>query len=276
MPNTARNQGPDLFTQFTDFIRDEIGVNLSSAKRVMISGRFHKRIVALGLKDFDGYLKWLYETKSFDSERHHIFDAVTTNKTDFFRESEHFDILQEVCIPRFRETGRNRFKAWSAAASTGAEAYTLAMVLAEQARVSPFDWVILGTDINNRVLETARLAIYPEDQLRPLTPAERNRYFLQGTGDYAKAFRVVPELRARVNFTRLNLMDESFPIDSDVDVIFLRNVLIYFTPEDQAALIDRLVHHLAPTGSLFVGHSESMVVRHPALKQIAPAVYNRI
>ncbi|PYF09404.1 chemotaxis protein methyltransferase CheR [Rhodobacter viridis] len=271
-PATRRSA---LFDQFTDFVRLEIGVNLSTAKRTMIEGRFHRHLLELGLKDFDAYLAWLFEEGALDQERDAIFDAITTNKTDFFREPEHFQILRAECLPRFRASGRTRCKIWSAAASIGAEAWTIAIVLAEEARAMPFDWAILGTDINASVLETARRAIYADEMLRPVPPALRARYFLRGQAEYAQSARVVPDLRRRVQFQRLNLMDPAYPVDHDVDVIFLRNVLIYFEPEDQAAVIDRLVTHLDPGGCLFVGHSESMVVRHPALQQIAPAVYRR-
>lgn len=271
-PATRRSA---LFDQFTDFVRLEIGVNLSTAKRTMIEGRFHRRLLELGLKDFDAYLVWLFEEGALDRERDAIFDAITTNKTDFFREPEHFQILRSECLPRFHASGRTRCKIWSAAASIGAEAWTIAVVLAEEARAMPFDWAILGTDINASVLETARRAIYPDEMLRPVPTVLRARYFLRGQAEFAQSARVVPDLRRRVRFQRLNLMDAAYPVDHDVDVIFLRNVLIYFEPEDQAAVINRLVSHLVPGGCLFVGHSESMVVRHPALQQIAPAVYRR-
>lgn len=263
------------FDRFVDFVRDEIGVKLGDTKRTMLESRLRRRIATLGLADFDSYLNWLFDEGALAEEREIIFDAVTTNKTDFFRESEHFDLLSRVCLPEFLASGRQRCKVWSAAASTGLEAYTIAMVLAEAARVTPFDWAVLGTDINTEVLQTARRAIYSADLTQVVPPMLRQRYFLIGHSDFERSVRVAPELRAKVHFQRLNLMDEVYAIDHDVDVIFLRNVLIYFEPADQLRVIDRMAGHLAPGGFLFVGHSESMVVRHPMLTQIAPAVYRR-
>lgn len=264
------------FDRFVEFVRDEIGVKLGASKRVMLEGRLRRHISDLGLPDFDGYLRWLFEEGALDEERQAIFDAVTTNKTDFFREAEHFDILRRLCVPNFQASGRARCKIWSAAASTGVEAYTIAMVLSEMARAHPFDWAVLGTDINAEVLQTARRAIYAADLAQTVPAGLRQRYFRMGHADFQSTLRIVPELRARVRFQPLNLMDDVYAIDHDVDVIFLRNVLIYFEPADQARVIARMVGHLAPGGSLFVGHSEAMVVRHPLLTQIAPAVFQRV
>lgn len=264
------------FERFVAFVRDEIGVKLGDTKRTMLEGRLRRRIAELGLHDFDGYLRWLFDEGGLSEEREAIFDAVTTNKTDFFREAEHFEVLSRVCVPAFLASNRARCKVWSAAASTGLEAYTIAMVLAEAAHSTPFDWAVLGTDINTQVLHTARRAIYPAELLHQVPGALAQRYFRHGHADYAQAVRVAPALRARVQFQRLNLMDEVYAVDHDVDVIFLRNVLIYFEPTDQRRVIDRVARHLVPGGFLFVGHSESMVVRHALLTQIAPAVYQRV
>lgn len=168
------------------------------------------------------------------------------------------------------------FKVWSAAASTGAEAYTAAMVLADRAsRRGDFEWGILGTDINTQVLQQARLATYSDAVIDPVPTSFRDRFLMRGQSGHEGQWRVVPGLRRRVHFQQMNLMDAAYPVDHDLDVIFLRNVLIYFDARTQAEVVRKLVSHLAPQGHLIVGHSESMVVRLAGMTQISPAIYRK-
>jgi chemotaxis protein methyltransferase CheR len=271
-PSTVKSQ----YQRFADLVRDEIGVKLTEAKRQMIEGRLRRRILALGQRGLDDYFRYLFDQGGLAQERDEIFDAVTTNKTDFYREPAHYRLLASDCVPAFRPRGKAMFKVWSAASSTGAEAWTAAFVLADLATERPFEWAILGTDINSKVLEQARLAIYPSDEVHPVSGPVRDRYLMQGRGKRANDWRVAPHIRRRVSFQRLNLMDQSYPVGCDVDVIFLRNVLIYFQPADQAAVIERLARHLIPGGHFFVGHSESMIVQCPTLRQIAPASFIKV
>jgi chemotaxis protein methyltransferase CheR len=264
------------YRRFTDLVHDEIGVKLTESKRMMIESRLRRRMLALGYQELDDYLSFLFDENGLEDERDEIFDAVTTNKTDFFREADHFRALTQDVVPAFRRRGRRLLKLWSAAASTGAEAWTAAFVLAEAAREQPFEWAILGTDINTRVLARARRAIYPTEEISPVPREIRDRYLMRGKAVQSNDWRVVPELRRRAKFQRMNLMDPSWPIDNDIDVIFLRNVLIYFEPERQAAVIDRMSRHLLRGGHFFVGHSESMVVRNPTLRQVAPATFVKV
>jgi chemotaxis protein methyltransferase CheR len=264
------------YRRFTELVRDEIGVKLPASKRLMIESRLRRRMLALGYPGLEDYFRYLFDEDGLKNERDEIFDAVTTNKTDFYREPDHFRVLAEDVVPAFRRRGKRLFKIWSAAASTGAEAWTAAFVLAEAAHGRPFEWAILGTDINTRVLARARLAVYPGEEIRPVPPDIRDRYLMRGRGTRGNDWRVVPELRRRAKFQRLNLMEPSWPVDHDVDVIFLRNVLIYFDTADQAAVVERLTRHLLPGGHLFVGHSESMVVRNASLRQIAPAMFVKV
>ncbi|MEH6776327.1 MAG: protein-glutamate O-methyltransferase [Cereibacter changlensis] len=269
------------FDQLTRLIHEHIGVRLPPSKRQMVEGRLRRRRMALGFGSVDDYFHHLFEQGGLEAELHEILDAVTTNKTDFFREPDHFRLLVDRIVPQtlqHRPMARRRslFKVWSAAASTGAEAFTLAMLLEDlSGRLPDLNYGILGTDINTEVLETARRAIYPVEQMDPVPPAFRTRFLMQGSGSLAGQVRIVPELRQRTRFARMNLMDPQYTVDRDIDVIFLRNVLIYFDPADQARVIARMISHLAPGGHLLVGHSESMVVRSAQLKQIAPAVFQR-
>lgn len=269
------------FNRFSRMVQGSIGVQLPASKKVMVESRLRRRITELGLRSVDDYFRHLFDNGGLTEELDTIFDAVTTNKTDYFREAEHFIHLTERIIParlsKRQATGRSSmFKVWSAAASTGAEAYTAAMVLADrESRRGAFEWRILGTDINRQVLSEAKRAVYSDAVIQPVPAAFRDRFLMRGQGAQKGNWRIVPDLRRRVNFQKMNLMDTHYPVDRDLDVIFLRNVLIYFSEADQARVISQLAGHLAPHGHLIVGHAEGMIVRHSNLRQVGPAVYRK-
>lgn len=269
------------FDRFSRMVQDSIGVQLPVSKKVMVESRLRRRITELGLRTVDDYFRHLFDNGGLNDELDTIFDAVTTNKTDYFREAEHFIHLTERIIParlsKRQATGRSSmFKVWSAAASTGAEAYTAAMVLADrESRRGAFEWRILGTDINRQVLSEAKRAVYSDAVIQPVPAAFRDRFLMRGQGAQKGNWRIVPDLRRRVNFQKMNLMDTHYPVDRDLDVIFLRNVLIYFSEADQARVISQLAGHLALHGHLIVGHAEGMIVRHSNLRQVGPAVYRK-
>lgn len=269
------------FDRFSRMVQGSIGVQLPASKKVMVESRLRRRITELGLRSVDDYFRHLFDNGGLTEELDTIFDAVTTNKTDYFREAEHFIHLTERIIParlsKRQATGRSSmFKVWSAAASTGAEAYTAAMVLADrESRRGAFEWRILGTDINRQVLSEAKRAVYSDAVIQPVPAAFRDRFLMRGQGAQKGNWRIVPDLRRRVNFQKMNLMDTHYPVDRDLDVIFLRNVLIYFSEADQARVISQLAGHLAPHGHLIVGHAEGMIVRHSNLRQVGPAVYRK-
>lgn len=270
------------FKRISDLIGAEVGIKLPPGKRLMVEGRLRKRVRALGLSSLEDYALHLFQRDGLAAERVHLINAVTTNKTDFFREPEHFDLLEERLVPdllALRSRERNPvLKIWSAASSTGAEAYTLAMVLSDlAAQRHDFRFAILGTDISTQVLELAVRGVYPVDQIAPVPAAMQQRYlmFSRRPGPRAEV-RIVPELRKLTRFQRLNLMDASYPYDQDVDVIFLRNVLIYFDKADQEKVILRLVSHLRVGGYLILGHSESMIGTNVTMRQVAPAVFQKV
>ena len=268
-------------SRFRQLVHDTTGIHLAESKDGMIESRLRPRLAALGLSDLGAYFRHLFEENGLEAELPSLIELVTTNKTDFFREVQHYNLLQTMMIPaaiRAARPGRRAtFKFWSAASSTGAEAWSAAMVLAEaQARSPEFEWAVLGTDISQRVLRTAARAIYPEAELIPVPPALRDRYAMVGRDrDGQPLRRIVPELRQRVRFQEMNLMEKSYAIDSNLDAIFLRNVLIYFDPPTQARVVRAIAAHLRPGGHLVVGHAESMIVRQPDLRQVAPAVFER-
>lgn len=272
---------PTSGDRFRELIRSITGISLPPSKVQMIDQRLRRRVVAFGLPDTEAYLEKLLGGELPGDELRNVIDLITTNTTSFFREADHFDFLAQEVVPAvIAESGtrRARLKVWSAASSEGAEAYTAAMVLEERRRAGmPFDYAILGTDISQRMLERATAAVYSDDQLTTVPRDLQRRYFLSSAHpSMAGKSRVVPELRQRVRFRHLNLMDATYPVDRDVDLIFLRNVLIYFEPADKERVVQRLAGHLRPGGWLLVGHAESMVVRHDALQQVKPTIFRRV
>lgn len=269
------------YQRIASMISTEVGIKLPPTKRLMVEGRLRKRVRALGFGGFDAYCAYLFKQDGLANERPYLINAVTTNKTDFFREPEHFTYLEQQMVPRLLADRKGErtplLKIWSAASSTGAEAYTLAMVLHDQMlQRNDFRFAILGTDISTAVLAQGHRAVYPADMIAPVPPEKQGRYVMHARRPGARTdVRMAPELRRHVRFARLNLMDRTYPFDRDVDVIFLRNVLIYFDKKDQEAVIGRLIDHLRPGGYLVLGHSESMIGTSIVMRQVAPAVFQK-
>jgi len=276
VPDNAIHLSDRHFRTIARLIEGQVGIKLPAGKRLMLEGRLHKRVRALNYSGLNEYVETLFEAGDLDEELTHLIDVVTTNKTDFFREPSHFDFMRTTAVPELlKGRGRSELKIWSAACSTGMEAYTIAMVLDDMARTgSRFQFRILGTDISTAVLRLARTAIYTREMLAPVPPDFVRRYFLVARDRTSDEVRVVPELRRQTNFMRMNLMDSNYPVDRDVDIIFCRNVLIYFERETQRKVVEQLCAHLRPGGYLMVGHSESMVHSVvPGLKQVQPTIF---
>ena len=276
MPESALHLSERHFKTISKLIEGQVGIKLPAAKRLIVEGRLHKRVRALNYSCLNEYVDNLFHDGRFEDEIAHLIDVVTTNKTDFFREPSHFNFMREVAVPELLNSrGRADLKIWSSACSTGMEAYTAAMVLDDMnRRGSRFGFRILGTDISNVVLHAARTAIYTTDVLAPVPPDFIKRYFMMSRNRESDQVRVVPELRRLTGFMRMNLMEPSYPVDRDVDMIFCRNVLIYFERETQRKVIERLCTHLRPGGYLMVGHSESMIHSVvPGLKQVQPTIF---
>jgi chemotaxis protein methyltransferase CheR len=269
------------FGRIARLVEGEAGIKLPPGKRLMVEGRLRKRMRALQLGTFAAYCDMLFKQGGLERELTYLINAVTTNKTDFFREPEHFDFLVEEMVPALikRRNERNPLlKVWSAASSTGAEAYTLSMVLHQlAAERADFRFAILGTDISTAVLAQGRRAVYPAEMIAPVPPAMQDRYVMHARKPgHRREVRIAPEIRRAVQFQHLNLMDPTYPFDRDIDVVFLRNVLIYFEKRDQEAVVGRLVGHLRPGGYLVLGHSESMIGTSLAVRQVAPAVFMKL
>jgi chemotaxis protein methyltransferase CheR len=265
------------FATIARFVEREVGIKLPRTKRLMVEGRLRKRVRALGLPTLDAYARHVFDDGAVE-EFTHLVDCVTTNKTDFFREPAHFRFLCDTAVPRIvAQEGNRTVKVWSAASSIGAEAYTIAMLLQEMVEAGArFRFSILGTDVSSGVIAEARSAIYPAALVTPVPPILRQRYLMASRAPDDARVRVVPELRRLVQFHQLNLMDAAYPFDRDVDVVFCRNVLIYFDTATQAAVVERLTGHLRPGGYLILGHSESMAGNGiSGLRQLLPTIYRR-
>jgi len=261
------------------FILERTGIRLTASKRVSMETGLRRRARALGLGGVEDYCRMIFDQRGLEAEAEQLIHLATTNKTDFFRERAHFDFLGTRILPEIlasRPAGRtHRLKLWSAAASNGAEAYTAAMVLAEAAVRGPrFEFAVLGTDISAEMVAAAVRAVYPEAWTEPVPPALRDRYLMRSRDAASDPLvRIVPELRRHVRFAKLNMIDASYPIDRDVDVILLRNVLIYFDPPTQKAVVQRLAAHLRPGGHLILGHTEAAIGSALGLKQSATGVF---
>jgi chemotaxis protein methyltransferase CheR len=266
------------FRSIAELIEAEVGIKLPAAKRLMIEGRLLKRVRVLKYSDVNEYVEHLFDEKHFEIELIHLIDCVTTNKTDFFREPSHFSFMRDVAVPellRQRGRGTRPLKIWSAACSTGMEAYTVAMVLDDMVTAGEnFKFSVLGTDISTSVLHLAKTGIYTPEMIAPVPAELARRYFLLSKDPNRDEVRVVPRLRRSTNFMRMNLMDPVYPVDRDVDIIFCRNVLIYFDRPTQQKVVGQLCSHLRPGGYFIVGHSESMIHNEAKmLQQVLPTIF---
>ena len=272
MISAARTQKPDHMGQFKTVIGRAAGIILDDSKNEMIEGRLQKRVVALGRRDVQDYLHFLFEENGLARELPDLIDLMSTNRTDFFRENSHFQFLTDKILPK--HDPKKMFKFWSAASSSGEEAYTTAMLLSEHAeKTRGFAFGILGTDISRNILNKAQAGVYTSDDMAPV-PAHLQEKYIRQQGK--NEFAVADELKRKTRFARLNLVEGNYPIDRDLDVIFLRNVLIYFSPQTRRRVVAEVVSHLKVGGYFFVGHSESMAVRHPNLQNCASAVFQKV
>ncbi len=266
------------FFRFAEFIRDQCGIKLPLPKKTMLQGRLQKRLRMLQLGSFSAYADFVFSAKGKEEELFQMIDVVTTNKTDFFRESRHFDYLNSIVFPEMIKksngAARNQIKAWSAACSTGEEPYTLAMVLSKFIEDNPsFHFSILATDISTKVLASAQMGIYQEEKIEPVPMIFRQKYLLRSKDK--TVVRIVPELRSCVKFMRLNFMNSDFGIREMMDIIFCRNVIIYFDRTTQESILQRICRYLVPGGYLFMGHSESLSGMDLPVTQVSASIYRR-
>lgn len=264
------------FDRFARFITGELGIQMPRTKLTMLQSRLLRRARDLRLGSIEEYGNHFFAAPS-ETERQYFINLVTTNKTDFFREPEHFEYLRNTVLPTLLKNRDPQFaqlNLWSAASSSGQEAYTLAMVLSEYSEtVSRVGFSILGTDISTQVLGQAQQAIYEEDQARPIPPELRKKYIMRSKDPADRHIRIVPTLRARTSFRKLNFMDANYAFRETFDIVFCRNVLIYFDRQTQEAVIQKICRHIKPGGYLFVGHAESLNAMQLPVRQVDNAVF---
>ena len=274
-PSDLDHLSADRFNRLAALIYDETGIKMPRTKATMLEGRLRRRVRDTGTATLNAYCDLLLADPTANGEIDHLINAVTTNKTDFFREPGHFDFLANTVLPTMVKQGRRRIRTWSAACSTGAEPYTMAMVLDRFAEANRMEYGILATDIDTEVLETARRGIYPAEQVDPVPSVMRQRYVAASTDRRAAKVRIAPELRSAIGFARLNLLDTHYPVGEPMDIIFCRNVLIYFDKPTQEAVVRRLCDCLRPGGYLFLGHSESIAGMDLPVKTVSYTVFER-
>ena len=282
MTGVAKPMTQAEFSRFSEFIIGQSGIKMPPSKKIMLEARLQKRLRTLGISNFKEYYDHVLGESGCD-ELVHMLDAVTTNKTDFFREPVHFQYLAQTILPAFieeRERTQSRdkpFVVWSAGCSTGEEPYTLAMVLSDYAEQHPsFRFSILATDISTKVLDRAREAIYDAERVAAVPLAMKQRYLLRSKDPLKGAVRIGPALRSIVQFRRLNLMEEEFSFSEPMDMIFCRNVIIYFDRKTQEQLITRFCKALKTNGHLLLGHSESIHGFVLPLRRLTSTVYRKI
>jgi chemotaxis protein methyltransferase CheR len=268
------------FHQLSRFIEENLGIRMPASKRIMLESRLSRRLRQHSMKSYSQYIEYLFSEEGMRTEIIHMIDAVTTNKTDFFREADHFDYLLNRLLPEVTEERGIGFgrpmQFWSAGCSTGEEPYTLAMVLEEFKHVAPgFSYAILATDISTRALEAAANAIYEMEKVAPVPVPLKKKYMLKGKDPAKPVARMKPEIRVNVSFKRVNLMDDDYGLGKKFDVIFCRNVIIYFDRKTQERLLTHLYNCLEPGGTLFLGHSETLAGMNIPFKSLAPTIYRR-
>jgi len=269
-----------MFLRFSRFIQNELGIRMPEVKKLMLQSRLLKRLRKLRITTFEEYYDYVFSPSGMEDELGYMIDVVTTNKTEFFREPKHFDYLVETVLPEIVSIRTNPYKAkvvvWSAGCSTGEEPYTLAMVLNEFARRhKDFTFKVIGTDISGEALEKARTGIYDTEKAEPIPMTYKKKYLLKSKNKSRRLIRVTPKLRYIVDFRIHNLMEDQFTIRVSPDIIFFRNVMIYFSRKTQEKVLNNLCQRLKPKGYIFTGHSETLSGLAVPLVSVKPTVYRK-
>jgi len=268
----------ESFARLSSYVTREYGIKLPVNKRSMLESRLNKKVKSLGMDNYKQFLDYIFSDEGKQRELFHVIDLITTNKTDFFREPEHFRFLTETYLPQWTDAeGKRSMNVWSAGCSSGEEPYTLIMVLEEFRKRNPqFMYNLLASDVSIRVIQSAFKGIYTMDKILALPVELKRAYFLRSKSQ-PDLVRVKPEYRKKIAYRRINFMDDGFGLAKhDYDIIFCRNVLIYFDKATQEKVIQKFISHLRPGGLLFLGHSESIMGMNLPLKQLRPTVYQVI
>lgn len=271
------------FELFQALVERLTGIQLPEAKRPLLVGRLARRLRELKIESFETYYRCVTRD---EAERVRMIDAITTNETRFFREPQQFELLERQWLPAWAATAadaahaadaagrRRRIRVWSAACSTGEEPFSIAMRLLSL--LPDWDIEILATDLSTRALEKARAALWPIEKCRDIPERYLKAFMLRGTGEHRGYMKAGRELRSLVRFERFNLHDSHYPVNGPFELIFARNVLIYFSTEGRAAVINKLIGHLAPEGCLLLGHAETLNGITDRLSTVGPTIYSRV
>ncbi|MDG6773316.1 protein-glutamate O-methyltransferase CheR [Thiomicrorhabdus sp. ZW0627] len=262
------------FSRIQKLVYDFAGIDLNESKKNLVYNRLSKRIRFLGLQSFGQYLNYVEEQG--EAEFVNLINSITTNLTFFFRENHHFEYLAQVVVPKLLETNRatKKIRVWSAGCSTGEEPYSIAITLKESAPEG-WDVKVIATDLDTTVVQTGRAGVYNIDRLKGVSEARKKRWFLKGTGKQDGLVKVKPELQSMIEFGQINLMNE-WPLKEQIDVIFCRNVVIYFDKPTQSRLFNRYADLLPSHGHLFIGHSESLYKVCDRFELMGQTIYRKI
>jgi chemotaxis protein methyltransferase CheR len=268
------------FGRLSELITRDTGIKIPESKITMIQTRLWRRVRDLGLESLEEYCAYLFSPTGAAAEQVHLIDAITTNKTDFFREPKHFAFLTQTALPQLESAGLTGpdggTGVWSAGCSSGEEPYALAMALSEYALAHPpFGFRILATDISTKALRMARDGIYTKQQIAPVPLALRRKYLLCGKGEKSSLTRIAPALRRTVSFHQLNFMSADYRVRQMFHIIFCRNVMIYFERPTRESVIDKLCRNLISGGYLFIGHSESLSGFHLPLIALGGSCFQK-
>ncbi len=266
------------FEKLSSYIFNHYGIKMPEEKKVILECRLQKRLRDLQLDNFSDYVDYVFSAEGQSNEVVHMIDTICTNKTEFFRESEHFEILSNSVLyeiinnPQFQVP----VNIWSAGCSSGEEAYTIAFVIEEfQEKNRFFNYKIYGSDISSRIIRQAIEAIYPEERTTGIPIEMKRKYFLRSKDRDKSKVRIKPSVRNKTVFRRQNLMDEKYDVPNNLDIIFCRNVLIYFNKPTQEIVLKKLVNKLKVGGYLFLGHSESIMGMNLPLIRIIPTIFKK-
>ena len=264
------------FKKLGVFVYKNYGINLYPNKYKLVSSRLKKRLINLGMTSYSEYCDFVLNTEKENKEVIEMINSLSTNKTEFFRENDHFNYISENILPSLLTSSNLFITAWSAGCSSGEEPYSLAMILENHRQSNPgFNYGIVGTDISTNMINKARTAVYQEDMIGDIPFNYRKKYLLRSKDRKKKQVRIIPEIRQKVRFFRNNLINESVPGNNKFDIIFCRNTLIYFDNHTHNLVVKRILEKLSMGGYLFLGHSESLLNFNLGMEHIFPSVYRK-
>ncbi len=262
------------FNKLSKFIMNEYGIKMPPEKRIMLQSRLQKRLKVLGMDSFSKYIEYLFSPHGMSEEVIHMMDVVSTNKTDFFRESVHFDFMLSDALPKLSAHGVKDYKIWSAGCSSGEEPYTIAITMNEYKETAPYlNYKVTATDISTKVLQQGASGIYAEERIATIPQTIKKKYFLRSKNREDKKVRVIKDLRQKIEFGRLNLLDLTPINNPQYHIIFCRNVLIYFDRPTQFKILNALCSNIVTGGYLFLGHSESITGLDLPIRSLIPTVF---